>query len=103
MDIKQLTSTINTTESQLEQQINHLQQQLLQANEEDTEKLNNDLKALEQLQHKLAKSRELALRAHALQTNQSNKQLQQKRRLGIGLCIFSAVGLIALMIIVLMK
>lgn len=103
MDIKQLTSTINTTESQLEQQINHLQQQLLQANEEDTEKLNNDLKTLEQLQYKLAKSRELALRAHALQTNQPSKQLQQKRLFGIGLCIFSAAGLIALMIIVLMK
>jgi len=101
MDINQLTTTINTKHLQLEQQISYLQQQLAQANGEEAYKLESDLKALAQVQHKLTKSRDLALRAHELQTNQAGKNHHKKRMLGIGLCVFSGLGLLALLIIVL--
>ena len=101
MDINQLTTTINAKHSQLEQQISHLQQQLVQAHGEEAHQLERDLNTLEQLQLKLTKSRDLALRAHELQTNQTGKNHQKKRMLGIGLCVFSGLGLLALLTVVL--
>lgn len=100
MNIHQLSASIDTKLSQLENQLKHLQQQLLSANSDGTQ-LAQDIAALEQLKYKLKKSRDIAWRAHELQQGTDNKSQQQKRMLGIGLCVLSGVGLLVLVGVVL--
>lgn len=102
MDIKQLTANIHCQQLQLEQQINHLQQQLAAAQGESAEKLAQELGTLKGLQQKLMKSHDMAVRAHALQVSQSGPPQNPKRIVGIALCAFSGLGLLALLIIALL-
>lgn len=101
MDITQITATLNHRQLQLEQQISHLQQQLLGAKGEAAEKLTRDLTELQHLQQKLAKSRDMALLAHALQTSHSPNASSNKQLIGLALSVFSGLGLLALVIIAL--
>ncbi|MES2674724.1 MAG: hypothetical protein V4660_10835 [Pseudomonadota bacterium] len=101
MNIHQLSANIDSKLLQLEQQLIQLQRQLKQ-NDGDTRQLTQDIAALETLKSKLKKSRDLAWRAHELQ-HDNNKQLQQKRIIGLGLCIFCGLGLLAIGILVLLR
>lgn len=99
MDINQLTANIAVKQIQLEQQINHLQQQLSAATGESAAMLSQELSALEDLHHKLLKSHAMALRAHALQAHQDHDPQHHRRIAGLVLCAFSGLGLLGLIII----
>jgi hypothetical protein len=102
MNINQLSRNIDAKLLQLEQQLKHLQQKLKQPND-DPVQIEQEIAALEKLKHKLKKSRDLAWRAHELQRENNNQQLQQKRILGIGLCIVCSLGLLAIAALVVFK
>lgn len=97
MDIKQLSSIIDKKLVQLEKQLHDLQQK--QLSNQIVPQLDNDILALEQLKHKLIKSRELAWRAHDLRRSSDKQLLQQKRWIGLGILAFSIIGLIMLIIV----
>lgn len=101
MNIHQLSATIDTKLLQLEQQIRDSQRQL-KLNTGDNTQLTQDIAALETLKSKLKKSRDLAWRAHELQ-HENDNQLQQKRLIGIGLCVFCGLGLIAIAVLELLR
>ncbi len=101
MNIHQLSASIDTKLLQLEQQLIQLQQQLKQ-NTGDNTQLTQDIAALETLKSKLKKSRDIAWRAHELQHDNDNK-LRQKRMIGIGLCVFCGLGLLAIAALVLLR
>ncbi len=102
MNINQLSANIDAKLLQLEQQLNHLQRQLKQKTG-DNAQLTQDIAALEKLKFKLNKSRDLAWRAHELQSNNNKHQLQQKRMIGIGLCVFCGLGLLTIIVLVLLR
>ena len=97
MNIQQLSTNIDQKLNALEQQLGHLQAQLPGAGD-NREQLLNDMAALEQIKTKLQKSRNIMWEAHQLQTNSDQKRLQQKRWLGLGLCVVSGLGLVFLII-----
>lgn len=97
MDIDQLTANLHSAQLRLDQQIQQLEQQLSGADEESRERLSLEVKALEDLRRKLFKSRDVALQAHALQSSQTDNTQQPKRILGLLLCVFSGLGLLALL------
>jgi hypothetical protein len=101
MNIHQLSANIDTKLLQLEQQLSQLQRQLKE-NTGDSTQLLQDITALETLKFKLKKSRDLAWRAHELQ-HENSHQLQQKRIIGIGLCVFCGLGLLAIAILMLLR
>ena len=94
MNIHKLSANVDAKLLQLEQQLNQLHEQLNQTTGDKTQ-LTQDIAALEVLKSKLKKSRDLARRAHELQQD-NNKQFQQKRMIGIGLCVFCSLGLLAI-------
>jgi hypothetical protein len=102
MNIQQLSANINSKLAQLEQQISKLEQQLASA-EGNKDQITKDLLLLKQLKAKLKKSYDIALRAHELQRGSDEKLLQRKRWLGIGLCIISGLGLLAIAAVILMR
>ena len=94
MNIKQLSSIIDKKLVQLEKQLHDLKQK--QPTAQSAPQIDNDILALEQLKHKLIKSRELAWRAHDLQRESDGQLLQQKRWIGLGILALSIMGLIML-------
>lgn len=101
MNIHQLSANIDTKLLQLEQQLIQLQRQSKQHGGDNTQ-LMQDIAALETLKSKLKKSRDLAWRAHELQ-HDDDKKLQQKRIIGIALCVFCGLGLLAIGILMLLR
>lgn len=102
MNIQQLSANINSKLAQLDQQITKLEQQLALA-EGDKDQLTKDLTLLKQLKVKLKKSHEIAWRAHELQKGSDEQQLRRKRWLGIGLCVISGAGLLAIAAVVFLR
>ncbi|MES2823924.1 MAG: hypothetical protein V4732_10000 [Pseudomonadota bacterium] len=101
MNIHQLSANIDAKLLQLDQQLIQLRRQSKQ-NGGDNTQLMQDIAALETLKSKLKKSRDLAWRAHELQ-HDDNKQLRQKRIIGIGLCVFCGLGLLAIGILMVLR
>src|ERR1700712_3007197 len=101
MNIQQLSNNIDQKLAQLDKQLAVLQQRL--SAEGDSAQLHKDIKALEQIKNKLQKSRNIMWQAHELQRGSDQKRLQQKRWLGIGLCVFSGLGLLAILLLVLTR
>lgn len=102
MNIQQISNNIDQKLSQLDRQLSSLQSQLPSAGD-SREQLLKDMAALEQIKTKLQKSRSIMWQAHELQSSSDQKRLQQKRWLGIGLCIVSGLGLVLLAIAVIAK
>ena len=96
-DIQQLSNNIDQKLAQLDVQLSNLKQQ---ASSEQTLK---DIAALEAIKNKLQKSRNIMWQAHELQRGNDQQRLREKRMLGIGLCIVSALGLLGLIFIVLVQ
>ncbi len=101
MNINELSANIDAKLLQLEQQLTRLHLQLKQSHGDD-EKLKHDINALEKLKFKLKKSRDIAWRAHNLQQDNDNNKLQQKRLIGISLCVFCGMGLVGIALLVLL-
>lgn len=100
MNINHISANIDAKLLQLQQQLTHLKRQLIQS-DGDNSQLAQDIAVLEKLKLKLEKSRDLAGRAHELQRDNDKDKLQQKRLIGISLCVVCGLGLIALIAIVL--
>lgn len=101
MKIDDLTQRVNDKIVQLDKTLEARRQALLASEDsEERRQLAADLDALIATRHKLLKSRDLARRAHELtQTAPESPSLRRRRRLGLGLCIFSAVALVVLAVI----
>lgn len=98
MNIQQLSSNIDQKLLKLEHQLSQLQSQLPGAGD-NREQLLNDMAALEQMKTKLQKSQSIMWEAHELQTSNDKRRLEQKRLLGLGMCIVSGVGSLLLLFI----
>jgi hypothetical protein len=103
MDINQLSANIDTKLVQLDQQLSQLKLQLTKIEGGEDQELRKTITTLEQVKHKLIKSRDIAWRAHELQSSNDHTQLKRNRMIGLGLCIFSGLGLIAIVLTVLLR
>ncbi|RYY74967.1 MAG: hypothetical protein EOO52_11695 [Gammaproteobacteria bacterium] len=103
MNIQQISLNIDQKVAQIDKQLDGLQQKLTNATEDQatSDQLHKDVAALERIKTKLLKSRSIMWEAHELQRETDQARLQGKRWLGIGLCILSGLGLLALVIVVL--
>ncbi len=99
MNIQQLSNNIDLKLAQLDKQLAVLQQKL--ASENNNDQLRKEITALEQIKNKLQKSRNIMWQAHELQLGSDKKRLNQRRWLGIGLCVVSGVGLLLVLLVVL--
>jgi ElaB/YqjD/DUF883 family membrane-anchored ribosome-binding protein len=99
MNIQQLSNNIDQKLAQLDKQLATLARRL--ATESNNEQLRNEISALEQIKNKLQKSRNIMWQAHELQLGSDQKRLNQKRWLGIGLCVVSGLGLLVILLLVL--
>jgi hypothetical protein len=99
MNIQQLSNNIDVKVAQIDKQLATLKYRL--TTETNTDQLQKDMAALEQIKTKLKKSRNIMWEAHNLQSGTDQKRLREKRMIGIGLCVVSGLGLIALLIVVL--
>lgn len=102
MNIQQLSNNIDQKLAQLDQQLAKLNAQLANAGDNRAQLL-KDMAALEQIKRKLQKSRNVMWQAHELQNGADQNRLRAKRWLGIGLCVVSGLGLLALAFLVLAK
>lgn len=102
MNIQQISNNIDQKLVQLDQQLARLNAQLANAGDNQSQLL-KDIAALEQIKRKLLKSRNIMWQAHELQGGIDQKRLREKRWLGIGLCIVSGLGLLALAVLVLTR
>jgi TolA-binding protein len=102
MNITQLSANIDAKLVQLEQQLEQLEQQVLQNNGDNPE-LQNTIETLKQLKLKLMKSRDLAWRAHQLQSKNEPTSSSQYRIIGLVLCVFSGLGLAAIAVSVILR
>jgi len=97
MNIQQLSNNIDAKLNQVDQQISNLNARLDTAHD-NPEQIRKDIEALQQVKGKLQKSQRIMWQAHELQGGEQARQLRQKRLIGLGLIIFSAVGLVAIAI-----
>lgn len=102
MNIQQLSTNIDHKLAQLDGKIRKLRE-LQQQPEGDTAQLTKDLAALEAIKRKLKKSQDIMWQAHSLQRDSDQRLLKQKRWLGIGLMVFSALGLLAILAVVIFR
>ena len=101
MNIQQLSDNIDQKIAQIDKQLATLGHRL--TTEANAEQLHKDRAALEQIKSKLQKSRTIMWQAHELQRGTDQKRLREKRLLGIGLCVVSGLGLLALLVFVLLN
>ncbi len=95
MNIHQLSANIDLKLQQLELKIDQLQGQYSKP-DGDKQQLLRDIDALSKIKAKLQKSRQIMWQAHELQQGADQQKLNNNKRLGIGLCAFSVLGLAAL-------
>lgn len=98
MEINELSANIDQKLADLEQQLSHLHSQQAQTHDPvKQQQYTADITALKKVRLKLLKSRDIAWRAHQLIQEQDDQRINdQKRMLGLALCVFSAVGALVL-------
>jgi len=104
MNIQEISLNIDQKVAQIDKQLASLQQRMNTGSTTDkseNEQLLKDMVALERIKTKLQKSRNIMWEAHDLQQGTDQKRLREKRWLGIGLCVVSGLGLLAILIAVL--
>ena len=100
MNIDEISLNIDQKIAQIDKQLINLQKKLSAGVADDQsarDQISKDLAALEQIKIKLQKSRSIMWQAHDLQRNTDQKRLREKRWLGIGLCVISAIGLLVIL------
>ena len=102
MNIHEISANIDRKLAQLDSKITKIREQQAKG-ETEPDQLAKDLAALENIKHKLQKSRDIMWQAHHLQRDGNQRVLQQKRWLGIGLMVFSGLGLLVILAIVLLR
>lgn len=97
MNIDQLSNQIKEKIARLDQQIASLEARMYQPAsiaDDNDQQLAADIAALQELKAKLAKSGDIARRAYELQNDGREEARLRQRRLAIGLCLFSGLGLL---------
>jgi len=102
MNIQQLSANIDHKLAQLDGKISKIKEQQAKG-EGEPNQLTKDLAALEQIKRKLQKSQSIMWQAHDLQRDGDQRALRQRRLLGIGLMVFSGLGLLGIIAIVLLR
>jgi hypothetical protein len=97
MDIHQLSANIDAKLVQLEEKLKQLKEQQNKSTDVDA-KLTESIDALEQLKIKLLKSREVAWQAYELREDTQELSSNNYRTLGLALCVFSGLGLLAILV-----
>ena len=100
MNIQEISLNIDQKVVQIDKQLAGIQQRLITVDKSENEQLLKDIAALERIKTKLQKSRNIMWEAHDLQHGNDQKRLREKRWLGIGLCVLSGLGLLAILIMV---
>lgn len=97
MEINKLSAQIDRKLIELDQRLGALTEQLKRADISTQAQLETDIHALELTKDKLIKSRDIAWRAHRLQSGQDErKQLERRRQIGLALCVLSVIGALVL-------
>ena len=102
MNIQEISANIDHKLAQLDSKIKKIHEQQAKG-EAEPNQLAKDLAALENIKHKLQKSKGIMWQAHHLQRDDNQRELRRKRWLGIGLMVFSGLGLLVILAIVLLR
>ena len=98
MQITELSARIDHKLTELEQQLTSLQSRHAQTQDpQQQQQLATDIAALTAVRTKLRKSKDIAWRAHQLQSeSDTDRRYDQQRLLGLVLCIISGAAAIVL-------
>lgn len=93
MQIRQVSAALDRKLTQLDQQLKSLELERHQPDgaRQDAD-IDNDIHALLQIRNKLVKSKDIAWRAHQLQSQSNEQRRARQRIIGLSLCIVSVIG-----------
>lgn len=93
MQISQVTAALDLKLTQLDQQLKTLEQERIQPNPaRSTPEIDNDIDSLLKIRTKLVKSKDIAWRAHQLQSQNDDQRRARQRLIGLSLCGVSLIG-----------
>ena len=93
MHIRQISAALDHKLTLLDQQLKTLEQERNQlGTARNAADIDNDINALLQIRNKLVKSKDIAWRAHHLQSQNDEQQRARQRLIGLLLCAISLVG-----------
>lgn len=93
MQIRQVSAALDRKLVQLDQQLKSLEQERNQPDSTRQEAdIEHDIHALLQIRNKLVKSKDIAWRAHQLQSQNDEQRRARQRVIGLSLCIISVIG-----------
>ncbi|MEN0039188.1 MAG: hypothetical protein AAGC78_19065 [Cellvibrio sp.] len=102
MQIRQVSAALDLKLSQLDQQLKKLEQERSHPdNNGSNAQIDQDILALQKIRTKLVKSKEIAWRAHQLQSEGDEQQRARQRLIGLSLCAISVIGAGILLLLVL--
>jgi hypothetical protein len=101
MQIRQVSAALDLKLAQLDQQLKKLEQDRNQADaKESATQIDQDILALQKIRAKLVKSKDIAWRAHQLQSEGDEQQRARQRMIGLSLCAISVIGAGLLLLLV---
>lgn len=102
MQIRQVSAALDLKLAQLDQQLKKLEQDRTHADaNESAAQIDQDILALQKIRAKLVKSKDIAWRAHQLQSEGDEQQRARQRLIGLSLCAISVIGAGILLLLVL--
>jgi hypothetical protein len=91
MQISQVTAALDLKLTQLDQQLKALEQERINPARSASE-IDNDIDSLLKIRTKLVKSKDIAWRAHQLQSQNDDQRRARQRLIGLSLCGVSLIG-----------
>jgi hypothetical protein len=91
MQISQVTAALDLKLTQLDQQLKALEQERINPARSASE-IDNDIDSLLKIRTKLVKSKDIAWRAHQLQSQNDGQRRARQRLIGLSLCGVSLIG-----------
>lgn len=102
MQIRQVSAALDLKLAQLNQQLKKLEQDRNHADANGSAaQIDQDILALQKIRAKLVKSKDIAWRAHQLQSEGDEQQRARQRMIGLSLCAISVIGAGLLLLLVL--
>lgn len=102
MQIRQVSAALDRKLTQLDQQLKTLERERNQAEaSRDAAEIDSDITALLNIRNKLVKSKDIAWRAHQLQSQNDEQRRTRQRLVGLSLCGISLIGAGVLVVVAL--
>lgn len=102
MQIRQVSAALDRKLTQLDQQLKTLERERNQADaSRDAAEIDSDITALLNIRNKLVKSKDIAWRAHQLQSQNDEQRRARQRLVGLSLCGISLIGAGVLVVVAL--